>query len=117
MAIAFYCDEDVPVLVARIARGLGVDIVHTEELGRKGSTDEEQMQFAAQEGRILLTRNCKDFRPFSTSFAERGLPHAGVLGISPNLAEMSPATIARALQRYDHERPDGMPAYMFDYLR
>ncbi len=113
----YYGDEDVPVLVARIARDLGVDIVHTEELGRKGASDEEQLLFAAQDGRILLTRNCKDFRIFSTTFADRDLPHLGVLGISPRLAETSPTTIARALLRYDSERPDGMPAYMFDYLR
>jgi predicted nuclease of predicted toxin-antitoxin system len=112
-----YGDEDVPVLVARVARGLQIDIVHTEELGRKGTTDEEQLLFAATEGRILLTRNCKDFRPFSNTFAERGLPHAGVLCLSPALAYASAARIARLLLQWDTEHLDGMPAYMLDYLR
>jgi len=113
----YYGDEDVPVLAVRIARGLGLDIVHTEELGRKGIGDEEQLLFAAGEGRILVTRNCKDFRPFSTTFAERNLPHAGVLCLSPALERASASAVARLLIGYDAEHPDGMPAYMLDYLR
>jgi len=112
----YYGDEDVPVLVARIARGFGIDIVHTEELGRKGATDEEQLRFAAQEGRTLVTRNCRDFWPMTTSFQVDGLAHAGVLCLTKTLAGLPAAAIARALEQFDREHADGVPAYFVDYV-
>lgn len=112
----YYGDEDVPVLIARIARGLDIDIVHTEELGRKGATDEEQLQFAATEGHILLTRNCKDFWPMTFRFKDEGLMHAGVLCITKSLADLAPAQIARALLQFDKDHSEDVPAYFVDYL-
>lgn len=112
----YYGDEDVPVLVVRIARSLQLDIVHTEELGRKGATDEEQLRFAAQEGRILLTRNCRDFWPMTVRYQADGSAHAGVLCIAKSLEDRPAAVIARALLQFDRDHPDGVPAYFVDYL-
>lgn len=112
----YYGDEDVPVLVARIARSLDIDIVHTEELGRKGATDEDQLRFAAQVGRILLTRNCKDFWPMTFRFNAEGQTHAGVLCITKSLEDLSASVIARALMQFDSDHADGVPAYFLDYL-
>ncbi len=112
----YYGDEDVPVLVVRIARSLNIDIVHTEELGRKGATDEEQLLFAAREGRILLTRNCRDFWPMTTRYQADGLAHAGVLCITKSLADLPAAVIARTLLQFDRDHTNGVPAYFVDYL-
>ena len=117
----YYLDEDVHLLVAVIGRALGLDITHTQEYGvaheRKGTKDEEQLRFAAQEGRVLVTGNCTDFQPITDRFVAEELPHAGILCISPRLAQRAPAETAHALLRYEHEHQPGVPPYLVDWLR
>ncbi|MCA9792460.1 MAG: DUF5615 family PIN-like protein [Candidatus Eremiobacteraeota bacterium] len=43
--------------IATIAREQPLDVLSTHESGRNGLDDEEQLRFAAQEGRILVTCN------------------------------------------------------------
>ena len=116
----YYADEDVPLLVAVIGRALGLDILHTQEYGeayaRKGSRDEAQLRFAAAQGRVLFTVNCRDFDQFTALMFAEGSAHGGVLCIPPPLARRPPAEIARALLRYEQEHPEGMPPYMHDYV-
>ena len=85
----YYANEDVPLLVAVIGRSLGLDITHTQEYGvaheRKGSKDEEQLRFAAEEGRVLVTGNCKDFRPITDRFLDLDLAHPDILVVGPRV--------------------------------
>jgi len=61
--------------------------------------------------------NCRAFDQFTALMFAEGAAQGGVLCIPPPLARRPPAEIARALLRYEQERPDGMPPYMLDYLR
>ncbi len=45
----------------------------------RGSTDEDVLRFAATEGRVLVTRNARDFAPLARDWADTGQPHAGIL--------------------------------------
>jgi predicted nuclease of predicted toxin-antitoxin system len=60
--ITLYADEDVDVLVADLMRARGFDMLTTREAQRLHATDEEQLAFAASEGRAILTHNRADFR-------------------------------------------------------
>jgi len=114
--VRFYLDENQPVKAAEIARRNGVDVVAAEERGCKGATDEIQLEFAAGEGRALVTRDYRDFEHLTRQAMEDGRQHAGVLFVSPSLAQSDLAGIAEALRAYEREHPDGMPAYAIDYL-
>ena len=107
----FYLDDDLSA-----ARLLGLDVISTRESGRLGSTDEQQLLFAAQEGRCLVTQNFTDFYRLTRSFSAAGLPHMGVLFISHSLQADDYGSVARALVAYDQQHSDGMPPYMVDYL-
>ncbi|MBI2559710.1 MAG: DUF5615 family PIN-like protein, partial [Planctomycetes bacterium] len=43
MKIKLFLDEDVPLAVALALRKRGYDVVHVQELGRKGKPDSEQL--------------------------------------------------------------------------
>jgi hypothetical protein len=68
-----------------VARDLGLDVVSVHEIDRLGLSDEEQLRFAATEGRILVTRNRDDFLALTTEFYRRGKPHRGVLIVTAGL--------------------------------
>ncbi len=113
----FYLDEDLSQVVAQLARDMGIDVLSAQESGRRGLSDAEQMSFAVQERRCLVTVNCRDYIPFCREYAAQELPHFGVLCLSASIRAERFHTVAVALARYDREHPHGMDAYALDYLR
>ncbi len=44
--IEFYLDEDVDILIAELIRSQGFQAVTTDEVGRKGKSDPQQLEYA-----------------------------------------------------------------------
>ena len=72
-------DEDVWAGLAEALRQAGFDAISVSELGRKGLSDEEQLTFAAAEGRAIITHNIQDFAPLAEIHFQRNLTHAGII--------------------------------------
>jgi predicted nuclease of predicted toxin-antitoxin system len=58
--IKFYTDEHVARAVVHGLRQRGVDVLSVVEAGMLGATDEEQLELARQQGRVIFT-NDDDF--------------------------------------------------------
>lgn len=71
---------DRAVLVGLRARG--VDVVTALEAGIAQRPDEEQLEFAASQGRVLFTFNVAHFCRIHAEFLSRGKSHAGII-VSP----------------------------------
>lgn len=65
--------------LAAALRQAGYDAVSVNELERKGFSDEEQIAFAAAEGRAILTHNIQDFAPLAEVYFNRGTKHCGII--------------------------------------
>jgi len=48
-------DEDLPRSLARRLRGAGLDAVDVRDVGLRGCTDEEVLEFAVRESRVVVT--------------------------------------------------------------
>ena len=59
----FYANENFPLPVVETLRQLGHDVVTTQEAGEAGKSvpDEQVLEFAVAESRVLLTLNRKHF--------------------------------------------------------
>jgi predicted nuclease of predicted toxin-antitoxin system len=68
-------------------------------------TDPEVLALAAGDGRILITRNSRDFAPLLREWAESGRPHAGCVLIW-TLGHHQFGEILGGLRRLFAERPD-----------
>ena len=80
MALRFYLDENLPVEIARQLRVRGIDAVTVRDLRRLGDSDENHLQRATTDGRVLCT--------FDTDFiklAVEGQSHAGIILGQPEL--------------------------------
>jgi hypothetical protein len=77
--IRFMTDEDVYGHVAVQLRAVGFDAVSTPEAGRLGASDPDQLSWAAQQGRALITFNVGDFARLHYEWMSQDLHHAGLI--------------------------------------
>lgn len=79
MSIKLYLDEDVDPLLAQVLRDRGVDCLSTQEADRLGLSDADQLAFAINEGRAILTFNVKDFVRLAREYHDSGRHHQGII--------------------------------------
>ena len=86
-AIRFYCDEDSQNrALLKALRSRGVEVTGAGEAGLLGQTDEAQLSWANEQGRVLFTHNVRDFCRLHGQFLREGKPHAGIV-----VAEQGPS--------------------------
>ena len=114
----YLLDEDLNPEVAEVGRGLSLDVVSVHEIGRRGLDDREQLELAAGDGRIFITRNRDDFIQLTVEFYQAGSPHPGVLIVPYSLLNNQPERIAHRLRAwYDQQEQYGEPSpYVLDFL-
>lgn len=80
MKIALYLDEDSQdsdlVLALRMHN---VDVATSLEAGMNRRKDEEQLEFATAQGRVIYSFNTSDFYHLHTLFLSQGNSHAGMV--------------------------------------
>jgi uncharacterized protein with PIN domain len=78
--IRLYIDEDaMDTDLVQALRLRGVDLRTVQEERRKGYSDEQQLEFAAAQGRVLYSFNVKHYMPLHARLLERGASHAGII--------------------------------------
>ena len=116
--IQFHVDEDQSQQCARVAREhFGLDVSASHELGIDRATDDEQLTYAGDTGRCIVTRNAKDFEPLTRRFEREVRPHAGVLIVPSSMNGREFFRIARALAYFASLYPEGVPPYFVGYLQ
>jgi hypothetical protein len=78
-AIRFFTDEDIYGAVATALRRAGIDVCSTPELGRRGRSDDSQLEWALNEGRVFFTFNVAHFAELHATWLRQGRHHAGII--------------------------------------
>jgi predicted nuclease of predicted toxin-antitoxin system len=73
----FHLDEHIDSAIAEGLRRRSIDVTTTAEEGLLGVSDEQQLEFAHQSRRILVTRDVDFLR-----MHDRQVPHAGIVFIT-----------------------------------
>ena len=84
MRVQLYLDEDVPIQIAKALRQRGVDMLTTHEAGMAESADEQQVAFAAEKHRAILTHNKRDFVVIHRTYLQEGKEHWGIIVADQN---------------------------------
>ncbi|WP_442891831.1 DUF5615 family PIN-like protein [Dissulfurispira sp.] len=85
--IKAYTDEDLDIAVSKVLKLRGFEASTTIEHGKSGSSDEEQLVYAASIGSVLLTHNVQDFPRIHYEFMKHGKHHSGILLLKNCLSE------------------------------
>ena len=101
MSLAFLPDEDITTGSQSGLRQRGLDAVSVHEIGRANLEipDEDQLAFAAQQGRVLVTFNGRDSQSLDARWRRQGQTHAGILWCSERtVPRQDIGGLTRALQ-------------------
>jgi hypothetical protein len=107
-------DELYTQVIAEQLRVRGHDLVSMHERDDlEGASDEQLLQWAADDRRAIVTENWADFQREMQRSAESGLDHYGVLFTSPRSLPRSNATIGLYVRVLDdfltrHPTEDGL---------
>lgn len=77
--IRLYLDEDVNVLIADLLKARGFDVTTTRDSQQLQATDAEQLAYAVNQRRTLVTHNRVDFEALVQSYFSEGNEHCGVI--------------------------------------
>ncbi len=88
--IEIYLDENVHILIAKIIQSHGFKALTTQDVGRKGASDSEQLEYANEQGYAILTQDRVDFEELAAEYFAMGKNHYGIV----ILADNSPQEIA-----------------------
>lgn len=90
-------------------REAGIDAVHAGDRGLGGADDLDLLLAAAEDGRVVVTRNYQDFAPLAEELARRGRDVPGVLFLSPAIPPSDLGAHVRALTAWTKAAGDGNP--------
>ena len=76
---ALCMDENIDLLIASMLRAQGFDVVTTHERRREGTSDPEQLTYAVQQKRCLVTHNRDDFVSLHTQYIDENRKHMGII--------------------------------------
>jgi hypothetical protein len=78
--VRLYADEDAGEhAVVQGLRARGINVLTTIEAHQRGASDQNQLAFAAQDGRAIYTFNVVDFARLHRGYLSRGAQHGGII--------------------------------------
>ena len=80
MQVRLYFDEDaMDSDLVRALRLRGVDVITANDLGLINTRDEEHLEYATANGRVLYSFNVRDYMSLHASYLAAGNEHAGLI--------------------------------------
>ncbi|MBT4498472.1 MAG: DUF5615 family PIN-like protein [Gemmatimonadetes bacterium] len=115
----FLCDEQIGIPIFHALEREGFDILHVLAEGLGGTADPQVFQHAIDRGRILLTRNYRDFAPLVEKRSSSGVSFPGVLFIATSVPQADIGAHIRALKRWSEgmERGANLIEKTYGWLR
>lgn len=74
-AIKFHLDEHISSAIANGLKRRGIDVTTSLEAGLIGATDEQQLEFARQTGRVMVTQDDDFLRLHASGFSHAGIAY------------------------------------------
>ena len=103
MKLKLFLDEDVHSGLAHALRRRGYDIVHAQELDRKGRSDSDQLLYSIQKERCIMSFNVKDFVILHNNYVETHEGHCGIIASKQLPFKETMSSLLKLLDRVSTE--------------
>lgn len=94
-------DENVPLAAAAALRERGFDALHVVEVGLQGRADHDVVEAAIADGRVVVTRDYRDFSVLAEVLHRGRRAFPGILLVSGALGRQGPGALAAAVARLE----------------
>ena len=111
-----YLDEDISPKVAVVLRKKGLDTVSAHEISMLEASDEQQLSFAADEQRAMVTRNRDDFITLTVRFFIDLKPHHELIIAPHTIQGYQFSTLASLLVKFSKNYTHDMEPYTIEFL-
>lgn len=92
-------NEQISPVVSSRLRERGLDVVSPSDVGTRGASDAAQFDWAATNGRAIVTYNIPDFRPLADQYLARGKDQWGLIFVSERtIPQRDIGALIRALE-------------------
>jgi hypothetical protein len=102
--LRFLLDEHLSRTVAEGLRRFDIDAVHVTECGLAGRTDAALFQAAGTDGRIIVTRDDRDFLSLAVHARGEDRPTPGLLLVPASIPQGDPGPLVRAIASWVRTR-------------
>lgn len=103
--IELYLDEDISVLLAKLLKARGFEVITTQDAKRLGASDKGQLEYAIRKEKVLLTHNRLHFEKLHKEYLRENKNHYGII-IATRQNEY--ITLKRLLKILDNVSADEM---------
>ena len=106
LGVRLFTDEMISPRLAEALRARNYDVQSCEEAGRSRQEipDDEQLLYATQTGRAILTFNATDFYRIEAEWKAAGQRHAGII-LSPQIQDVG-ALLRYVMRHLDSVEPN-----------
>lgn len=84
LPLKFYTDTHIAKAIALQLRERGVDVVRCEEVGLAAASDQDHLEYATREHRMVIT-NDDDFLALHKAWQVQGRQHGGIMYCLPHV--------------------------------
>ncbi|MGC2236932.1 MAG: DUF5615 family PIN-like protein [Pyrinomonadaceae bacterium] len=89
MFVKIYLDENISLLVPKIIRARGYEVLTAQEANNKGLCDDKQLEFASGQKSAILTHDCVDFENLAKEYFSANKTHFGIIIVFPHPQEIA----------------------------
>lgn len=111
-----YLDEDISPKIAEILRKNGVDAISAHKAGKLEASDDEQLTYAASDGRAMVTRNRDDFITLTVQYFETLKLHCGLIIVPYTIPGSEFGKLAKLLTKFSYNHPGDLEPYTIEFL-
>jgi predicted nuclease of predicted toxin-antitoxin system len=102
LLVRLYLDHHIKIQLAADLRTRGYDVVTSQEAAMDTAPDEDQLAFASNQGRTILTFNIRDFAPLHEQWTAAGRMHTGII-VSQQLGSRQYGVLLKRMLRLLNE--------------
>ena len=96
-------DEDIHLGVGIALRKRGYDVVHVNDISRKGKSDVEQFRYAVEKERCFVSFNVKDFVILHSEYVQNKQEHFGIIVSKQLPIGLTISKLLQILQLYNKD--------------
>jgi predicted nuclease of predicted toxin-antitoxin system len=95
-----FLDQHIPLNIAEALRGSGHEALSVREAGLLGASDDLLLRFAAEQGRVFISSDYRDFARLSREWNQEARDFPGIVLVWRGESEYNPGEVVARVEQH-----------------